>query len=528
MPRRPAGAGSRAAAALKGRANNQPSCYVGGMASTGVGMMSAGHYQVPEHIKQKVAAGATVEDIAVTSTYFKDLAVGSGTDGDGPADTVSLLDNFLQNRGPSFGPDYAPKNRSTSNGGASVFGVGRLTPSLLKGSRTADNASVYRGVSRARAAASSAARAASVPENTEEDDEEAESDGNSEYGYSDEEDFEEEDEPFAAADSSIATDKQEQDSMQQTEEEKSTLLAQAFAYVSKLERNMARESNEDSKGGKRRRKKPGKPKAKSGKKTRKSQGKFQGNARARSNSGERRRTKNAGVGAGNARSGAITYNHSKYGSTHQKQSRLYGGPKPSSKKRIDNQNSSNAYEDVATASTTDTGGSSTAPDMPANSHILSPRAPQSDAPSTLKFQRPPRAIKKPARNPKTDAKDFVPVDKSSGENASSASNTSRGSRRAFVAQSKREKLSRPKIPQSTSSATTSSSAVLNPSRESSSSTTRKRKGELSNDEIKMLVESLKNGTTASRLRLELEEANANAQKSQSAFEAARSEFASLL
>ena len=41
MPRRAAGTGSRAAAALKGRSNNQPSCYIGGTASTGVGMMSA-------------------------------------------------------------------------------------------------------------------------------------------------------------------------------------------------------------------------------------------------------------------------------------------------------------------------------------------------------------------------------------------------------------------------------------------------------------------------------------------------------
>ena len=79
MPRRAAGAGLRAAAALKGRANNQPSCYVGGTASTGVGMMSAGHYTVPEHVKAGLEGAHSVEDVAKASLYFQDLAkVGSG------------------------------------------------------------------------------------------------------------------------------------------------------------------------------------------------------------------------------------------------------------------------------------------------------------------------------------------------------------------------------------------------------------------------------------------------------------------
>ncbi len=79
MPRRAAGTGSRAAAALKGRANNQPSCYIGGTASTGVGMLSAGHYTVPEHVKAGLQGASTVEDVAKASHYFQDLAkAGSG------------------------------------------------------------------------------------------------------------------------------------------------------------------------------------------------------------------------------------------------------------------------------------------------------------------------------------------------------------------------------------------------------------------------------------------------------------------
>ena len=122
MPRRAAGTGSRAAAALKGRSNNQPSCYIGGTASTGVGMMSAGHYTVPEHVRAKLT-GATVEEVAKASHYFKDLAVpsggddGAGEEGASPADPANMLASF-QNRGPSFGPEHGPQN-----GAASVFGV---------------------------------------------------------------------------------------------------------------------------------------------------------------------------------------------------------------------------------------------------------------------------------------------------------------------------------------------------------------------------------------------------------------------
>jgi hypothetical protein len=70
--------------------------------------------------------------------------------------------------------------------------------------------------------------------------------------------------------------------------------------------------------------------------------------------------------------------------------------------------------------------------------------------------------------------------------------------------------------------------LLNPISEATATTRQRKKGDLTQEEIAMLVGHLEHGTAALRLRTELELANANTRKAASAFEAARAEFAGLL
>ena len=85
---------------------------------------------------------------------------------------------------------------------------------------------------------------------------------------------------------------------------------------------------------------------------------------------------------------------------------------------------------------------------------------------------------------------------------------------------------RPQLPSSSISSSASSS-LLNPATESSS-TTRRRKKDLTQEEMAMLIGQLESGTAASQLRAELEKAKENTRKAESAFDAARAEFAGLL
>ena len=245
--KQPAGGGSAAAAALKGRATNQPSCYVN-VGSTGIGMLSAGHYVAPP----PGTILSSVEEFAKDSLYFQDFATVESTDDV----VVSALDNFLHNRGPSFGPDYAPKNRSSSSGHNPA---GNMTPSMT---RTVDLKVFQRG-SRHGPSSRSMNQQPAIPEEDDHDnnseEEEEEDVDPTEYDDDDDEfeDDDSEDEPFSGADaastahhpsssyvSSIVQDAKK-------EKDKQMLLSQAFAYVTKVEKENQREEQQEARRARR-------------------------------------------------------------------------------------------------------------------------------------------------------------------------------------------------------------------------------------------------------------------------------------
>ena len=408
-----------------------------------------------------------------------------------------------------------------------------MTPSALRGAHTADNASVYRGVSRARAAARKANFAAEANSVDAGEDDSDESDG---YDYSDDDNFEDdegEDEPFVGGQSEV-------ERQVQTEEEKQALLAQAFAYVSQLEKNMAREADEEARQGRRRRKGKGKERGIVGggaagvvditvkeriinsQQDRQAKGAADpgSTSSVRSN---KERSRRARMGQGDRRVGEdAASGGSGRGTNSRKQTRLYGGGsgRPSISKFTSSRHSN----------TSDPGrmAGPSAPSVPLDAHALSPRVEAHNVGAT---RGPlPQKGKAPRARKEQPAVDVENLQRS--ENAISASNTLSGtgtSRRKagnVVLGKKPKGAGRPQLPSSSISSSASSS-LLNPATESSS-TTRRRKKDLTQEEMAMLIGQLESGTAASQLRAELEKAKENTRKAESAFDAARAEFAGLL
>ena len=230
MPRRStarpaAGSASAAAAALKGRAANQPSCYVN-VGSNGTSMNT--NYLAPP--PGTLPTGATVENLAQGSTYFQDLAAVDSSNVEEPTEDVlnpNLLANFLQIRGPSFGPNYSSGNQQGS----------LVTPSLT---RTIDQ-KVFKRAKQARHQPKK--------EEADDDDDEYSDDDDS---FEEEDSEEDEDEPFVGGGRDRPEQQHPASSYSTTlaqdakkEQDKQMLLAQAFAYVTRVERENERQAKLD-------------------------------------------------------------------------------------------------------------------------------------------------------------------------------------------------------------------------------------------------------------------------------------------
>jgi hypothetical protein len=248
-------------------------------------MLSAGHYVAPP----PGTILPSVEEFAKDSSYFQDFATIESTE-----DMVSALDNFLHNRGPSFGPDYAPKNRSSTGG---HHHGGNVTPSMT---RTVDLKVFQRG---SRHGPSTTTMTPAIQE---EDDDDASDGGDNvedhdddhaEYDDDDDEfeDDDSEDEPFVGADGSSLHHPSSSYSVSsivkdaKKEQEKEMLLAQAFAYVTRVERVSQREEQLEAR---RARRSNGKSKKSSGGSSNRSKLKQQQQQRSRGGVQSRKKKKN--------------------------------------------------------------------------------------------------------------------------------------------------------------------------------------------------------------------------------------------
>ena len=582
-----AGSGSAGVLALKGRATNQPSCYVN-VGSNGVGMNV--NYMAPP--PGTVPIGSTVESIAKESSYFQDLAIAEPN-----VDTTSVLANFLQNRGPSFGPDFSGGNQPG----------GMVTPSMT---RTIDR-KVFQRITRSSNNNNTNTNNNKQDTEYDDDDDDFEDDDDQEESSSEDDD---EDEPFVGGQqqqqqhpaASYATSLA---SEAKKEQDKQILLAQAFAYATKVEIQNVREEKLEA----RRAKRSGNGSGNSNKGKRNNTNKNRSNSRTNNNVPTRKqkqfkqkqqqkqqKQRQQRNGRQPLRNGA---------GREQSQSRLYG--KKSKKKTNPSNNSSsnamnkpppsapvatpvlqNTYINISTNDTSHT----TDPTNPTNStnstnstitnistntsytsnkliqqtstqlhelrnkennentieadhsvadHFLSFQVPQEDRPPpTQPTQQPTQPTQQPTQQPMQQpmlqqSSSFLkrgggPLGgRPSVENG--RKNRNRNNERPGERPSGHKRPSArdrppqvsiiPEVPQNN---TRQNKQHNNNNKTKQVPTRRVRKGELTSQEIDALSSNLSTGSNAQRLRAELENAQQKMSESESAFKRAQAEFAMLM
>ena len=535
---RPAGGGSAAAAALKGRATNQPSCYVN-VGSTGIGMLSAGHYVAPP--PGTIPTGATVEGLAKESTYFQDLAAVEKSE-----DTTSILANFLQNRGPSFGPDFSGGNQPGS----------MVTPSMT---RTVDR-KVFQRVSRPLSTIVADNNEAESPE-YDDDDDDFEDDEEGEEGDSSDSEDDDEDEPFVGGQHPAASYATTLAADAKKEEDKQMLLAQAFAYVTKLERQSARDESIQAR------------KARRG-----GHGGASGSSKSKRANGKNRTRSNGGKGNGNGNGSGPSRkqrqqqqqqsqkNGPRQGRQHrggrqqkktfqlgarrdQAQSRLYG-KKSTKSKDIDKQPQQSAAQEPS------------APAVLQNTYINMSTVEDTNASTknnSATTKRKTTNVKNVTRKNKSMAN---MENNENNENTVVAENSIADHFLSFQSPPMEEQQQQPMTglaaqphhsdsflrrgggPRGRPGVGGNGGGPSGRDRKSSGGrpqernnnnnldhtdmpTRRVKKGELTAQEMKLIVGNLQSGTSAQRLRAELEEAQNNMSESESAFKRAQEEFAML-
>ncbi len=545
--RRPAGGGSAAATALKGRAANAPSCYVN-VGSNGTSMTST-NYVVPP--PGTLPAGSTVETLAQGSTYFKDVLANTTVE-EGPED--NLFANFLSIRGPSFGPNYASGNQQGKNNSLT-------TPSMT---RTIDK-KIYKRVKKESRDPTN--RRKKMDQDVEEEDSEVYSDEEDEYSEDDE------DEPFVGggnshhpASSYSTHNNNDIVAEAKTEQEKQMLLAQAFAYVEKVERDNIRMENLEARRARRGDNGNGGGKNIKTGKTGKS-GRDSGSGSSSSSSSNRQRKKKISRRPQQNRGGGVkSRQKGRQQGRQQAQSRLYG------KKMLTTNRNSNTIEQQQQPATEESlespntffevAAEDPTPDTTnmiemqlqkaLKRHVQKKTSAVPSAPAVLQntYVNMKKKVKKSTKNPPTGAKKFTTNNKKGSENNENAVNASDSIAEQFLSFQPPSSVSdhllrtnsnevRPTGFNDGRGGNHSNHSKRPSARERrpqasiipevpKDSNQKRKKGALTDIEIKELLNSLESGNNARHLKKELETSQKKMNASEMAFKKAQEEFAMLL